>query len=110
MASCFSSAARSTRRGRHWSADERGSATGAFRLGFLLEEIGQVAEAEAAYRRAVDRGSASAAGNLATMLRQRGDQAGADAVTARLDEVTGHVSADAILAEAVGSGVPLLSG
>jgi hypothetical protein len=39
------------------------------------------------------------------MLRRRGDHAGADAVAARLDEVTGHVSVDAVLAEAVGSGV-----
>jgi tetratricopeptide (TPR) repeat protein len=87
-------------------ADERGSATGAFRLGFLLEEVGQVAEAEAAYRRAVERGSADAAGNLATMLRRSGDHAGADAVLARRDDVAGHLSGDAVLAEAVGSGIP----
>ncbi|WP_326551913.1 tetratricopeptide repeat protein [Micromonospora sp. NBC_01813] len=87
-------------------ADERGSATGAFRLGFLLEEVGQVDEAEDAYRRAVDRGSASAANNLTTMLRQRGDTAGADAVAARLAEATGKVSMDAVLAEAVGRGIP----
>ena len=44
---------------------------------FLLEESGRTAEAEEAYRRAVDRGSRSAAVNLGHMLEQRNDRAGA---------------------------------
>ena len=59
-------------------------------MGFLLEESGRTAEAEEAYRRAVDRGSRSAAVNLGHMLEQRGDQAGAiEAYTAavRLGDV-----------------------
>jgi len=59
-------------------------------LGFLLEESGRTAEAEEAYRRAVDRGSRSAAVNLGHMLEQRNDRAGAiEAYTAavRLGDV-----------------------
>lgn len=59
-------------------------------MGFLLEESGRTAEAEEAYRRAVDRGSRSAAVNLGHMLEQRDDQAGAiEAYTAavRLGDV-----------------------
>lgn len=59
-------------------------------MGFLLEETGRTAEAEEAYRRAVDRDSRSAAVNLGHMLEQRNDRAGAiEAYTAavRLGDV-----------------------
>jgi TPR repeat protein len=71
-------------------ADRLGGHWGAFRLGFLLEETGRTAEAEEAYRRAVDRDSRSAAVNLGHMLEQRNDRAGgieADTAAVRLGDV-----------------------
>jgi tetratricopeptide (TPR) repeat protein len=87
-------------------SDERGSATGAFRLGFLLQETGKMAEAEAVYRRAVERGSENAANNLTVMLRRRGDHAGAQEIEQQIARAAGRGATEAIVAEADRRGIP----
>jgi Flp pilus assembly protein TadD len=61
---------------------EPGHATG---LGLLLEERGDVAAAELAYRYADQRGDPVAASNLGVLLERRGDMAGAEAAYRRSD-------------------------
>ncbi len=60
-------------------ADERGGARGAFNLGVLLHQRGDVTGAIAAYRRAEQRGDADAAFNLGVLLYEIGDLDGAEA-------------------------------
>ena len=61
---------------------EPGHATG---LGLRLEERGDVAAAELAYRYADQRGDPVAASNLGVLLERRGDMAGAEAAYRRSD-------------------------
>jgi TPR repeat protein len=67
-------------------ADQAGDANGAFNLGVLLEEQGDVTGAEAAYRRAEERGHAAALSNLGVLLEERGDLAGAEGAYRRADQ------------------------
>jgi Flp pilus assembly protein TadD len=64
-------------------AEERGPAVGAYNVGVLLEQCGDVEGAEAAYRRADERGLAMAAYNLGVVLEERGDVDGARAAYGR---------------------------
>lgn len=57
----------------------------AFNLGVLLEERGDLAGAEASYRRADDHGHAAAASNLGVLLEGHGDQISAEAAYRRAD-------------------------
>ena len=59
-------------------ADESGAATGAFNLGALLHQQGDVAGALAAYERAERRGDPDAAFNLGVLLYEVGDLDGAE--------------------------------
>jgi hypothetical protein len=65
------------------SAEERAPAVGAYNLGVLLEQCGDVEGAEAAYRRADERGLAMGAYNLGVVLEERGDVHGARAAYGR---------------------------
>ena len=58
----------------------------AFELGGALAQEGDLAAAEAAYRRADEHGHRSGATNLGVLLEQRGDLAGAEAAYRRADE------------------------
>jgi peptidoglycan hydrolase-like protein with peptidoglycan-binding domain len=58
----------------------------AFNLGLLLEERGDLAGAEAAYRRADQRGHGAAASNLGVLLEERGAPAEAEAAYRRADQ------------------------
>jgi peptidoglycan hydrolase-like protein with peptidoglycan-binding domain len=58
----------------------------AFSLGVRLDEQGDLAGAEAAYRRADRRGHAAAASNLGVLLEGHGDAIGAEAAYRRADE------------------------
>ncbi len=60
-----------------------GEATAAFNLGVLLEERGDLAGAEAAYRRADEAGHGAAASNLGVLLEERGASAQAEAAYRR---------------------------
>jgi tetratricopeptide (TPR) repeat protein len=64
-------------------ADEEGDADAAFKLGVLLEELGDVAGAREAYRRADERGHPAGASNLGVLLEEEGDLAGARAAYSR---------------------------
>ena len=66
--------------------DERGVAKGAFYLGVLLAERGELDQAEEAFGRADQRGHAAAAWNLGVLLEERGNVAGAEAAYRRADE------------------------
>jgi len=64
-------------------ADERGDPGGAYNLGVLLKERGDLEGAEAAYRRADERGHPGGAYNLGVLLKERGDLEGAKAAWRR---------------------------
>jgi Tetratricopeptide repeat len=66
--------------------DRRLTATSAYNIGVLLADSGDIAGAEAAYRRADERGSQRAAFNLGQMLKARGDLTSAEAAYRRADE------------------------
>ena len=74
----------------------------AFELGGALAEKGDLAGAEAAYRRADGQGHPAAASNLGVLLEQRGDIAGAEEAYRRADErndPTGAFNLATMLAE-----------
>lgn len=60
-------------------ADERGAARGAFNLGVVLHQRGDVTGATVAYQRAEQRGDPDAAFNLGVLLYEAGDLEGAEA-------------------------------
>jgi hypothetical protein len=64
-------------------AEEHGPAVGAYNLGVLLEQCGDVEGAEAAYRRADEHGLPMGAYNLGVVLEERGDIDGARAAYGR---------------------------
>jgi tetratricopeptide (TPR) repeat protein len=64
-------------------ADESGAASGAFNLGVVLHQRGDIAEAAAAYERAEQRGDPDAAFNLGVLLYEAGDLDGAEAAWVR---------------------------
>ena len=66
--------------------EENGDAAAALDLGLLLESQGDLAGAEAAYRRADEGGDALAALNLGLLLEAQEDLAGAQAAYQRADE------------------------
>jgi cellulose synthase operon protein C len=68
------------------SEDRRLSATSAFNTGVLLAQVGDLPEAEIAYRRADERGSQRGAFNLGQILRHRGESRDAEAAYRRADE------------------------
>ena len=77
-------------------------AVAALELGGALVERGDLAGAEAAYRRADEQGHPSAASSLGVVLEQRGDAAGAEAAYRRADrrgDATGAFNLGAMLAE-----------
>ncbi len=77
-------------------ADERGEAGGAYNLGVLLLQRGDLEGAEAAWRRADERGEAAGAYNLGVLLEQRGDLEGAEAAWRRIEgcgDATGEAAA-----------------
>ena len=76
--------------------DETGDASGAFNLGVLLHQRGEVADALAAYERAEQRGDPDASFNLGVLLYETGDLDGADAAWRR-SAGRGHVRAAANL-------------
>ena len=63
----------------------------------MLEELGDLAGAEAAYRRADERGESVGAMNLGALLEEHGDLAGAEAAYRRADEL-GHADGARCLA------------
>ncbi len=65
--------------------------SGAYSLGNMLAEQGDMAGAERAFLRADARGHAAAAFNLGGMLVEKGDLAGAEAAYRRADE-RGHAA------------------
>lgn len=65
------------------TAAVNGDATAAFNLGVVLEERGDLAGAEAAFRRADERGHGAAASNLGLLLEERGASAQAEAAYRR---------------------------
>jgi hypothetical protein len=67
----------------HHSEQARGAALGAYNFGILLEQCGDVAGAEAAYRRADEHGLAAGAYNVGVLLEERGDVEGAVAAYRR---------------------------
>lgn len=67
-------------------AFEAGDGDGDYDVGALLEERGDLAGAEVAYRRGAERGDAMAANSLGFLLHQRGDLAGAEAAYRRGDQ------------------------
>jgi tetratricopeptide (TPR) repeat protein len=87
------------------SAADAGAPAGgvaAFELGGALAEKGDLASAEAAYRRADEQGHAAAASNLGVLLEHRGDFAGAEAAYRRADErndATGAFNLASMLAD-----------
>ena len=77
-------------------------ASGSAGITALVEEHGNLATAEAAYRRAAERGDPVAASNLGVILEHRGDLAGAEAAYRRADErgdVNGAFNLAALLAQ-----------
>ena len=70
-------------------ADETGVASGAYNLGVILHERGDVSGATAAYERAEKRGDPDAAFNLGVLLYEVGDPDGAEAAWRRAAE-RGH--------------------
>ena len=66
-------------------ADEQGDADDAFRLGLLLEDQGELADAKQAYQSADPLGHAAAAGYLGLLLEEEGELAGAEAAYRRAD-------------------------
>jgi hypothetical protein len=81
-------------------ADELGSANGAYNLGVLLHEGGDLDGARAAFGRADDRGDRNGAYNLGVLLYQDGDSEGAEAAWRRADdrgEPTGTYSLGVLL-------------
>jgi hypothetical protein len=72
--------------------DQRGDLSEAFALGVRLEQRGELAVAEVAYRYADQRGDADAACNLGALLQGRGELAGAEAAYRRADQ-RGHAGA-----------------
>lgn len=76
--------------------DEAGDASGAFNLGVLLHQRGEVADAMAAYNRAEQRGDPDAGFNLGVLLYETGDLDGAEAAWRR-SAGRGHVRAAANL-------------
>lgn len=76
-------------------ADERGEASGAYNLGVLLLQRGDLGGAEAAWRRADERGEAAGAYNLGLLSQQRGDLAGAEAAWRSVEECGDLVGAAA---------------
>jgi Flp pilus assembly protein TadD len=73
-------------------ADERGAATGAFNVGAVLHQRGDVEGARAAYERAERRGDPDAAFNLGVLLYEVGDLDGAEAAWRR-SAARGHARA-----------------
>jgi TPR repeat protein len=74
----------------------------AFEIGGALAEKGDMAAAEAAFRRADDQGHPSAASNLGVLLEQRGDFVGAEAAYRRADargDASGAFNLGSMLAE-----------
>jgi tetratricopeptide (TPR) repeat protein len=67
------------------AAAEVEDAVAAFELGAALARKGDMAGAEAAYRRADEQGHPAAASNLGVLLEERGDLAGAEAAYQRAD-------------------------
>ena len=65
------------------SADQLGGATGAFNLGVILHQRGDVVGATAAYERAEESGDPDAAFNLGVLLYESGDLDGAEAAWRR---------------------------
>ncbi len=74
-------------------------AAAASHLGMLLEERGDLAGAEAAYRRADERGDAAGTFRLGALLAHRGDTAEAEIAYRRADE-RGHAGAPSSLGSA----------
>ena len=72
--------------------DETGDAGGAFNLGVVLHQRGEVADAMAAYERAEQRGDPDAGFNLGVLLYEIGDLDGAEAAWRR-SAGRGHVRA-----------------
>ena len=76
--------------------DDEGDAGGAFNLGVVLHQRGDLAGATAAYERAEERGDPDAAFNLGVLLYEAGDLDGAEAAWRR-SAGRGHVRAAANL-------------
>lgn len=76
--------------------DDQGDAGGAFNLGVVLHQRGDVAGAKAAYERAEQRNDPDAAFNLGVLLYEAGDADGAEAAWRR-SAGRGHVRAAANL-------------
>jgi Flp pilus assembly protein TadD len=76
--------------------DDQGDAGGAFNLGVVLHQRGDLAGAKAAYERAEQRGDPDAAFNLGILLYEAGDLDGAEAAW-RQSAGRGHVRAAANL-------------
>jgi Tetratricopeptide repeat len=76
--------------------DDDGDAEGAFNLGVVLHQRGDLAGAKAAYERAEQRGDADAAFNLGVLLYETGDREGAQACWRRSAQ-RGHARAAANL-------------
>ena len=79
-----------------------GDATGAFNLGLLLQEQGNLPGAQAAYRRADEHGHGPAASNLGALLEEQGASTEAEAAYRRADqrgEATGAFNLGVLLQE-----------
>ncbi|MBV9940660.1 MAG: tetratricopeptide repeat protein [Solirubrobacterales bacterium] len=76
----------------YWRADQTDIAGGAYNLGVMLHQRGDISGAMAAYERAEQRGDPDAAFNLGVLLYDAGDPDGAEAAWRRAS-ARGHVQA-----------------
>ena len=83
---CWRAAAKVPAQRPYRRAQRRGDANGAFNLGVLLDEHGDVSGAARAYRFADQRGHAAAACNLGAIRAEHGDISGAETTFNRARE------------------------